>query len=111
MEFPSFIKSFHGLDIPFPDDVVKCHAVRSDRGLVVFFDFLKDMELPPHSHGPQWGTVLAGKVKFTIDGTTKTYGPGDTYDIPAGVVHSAVIPAGVKVVDVFAEADRYPLKD
>lgn len=110
MEYPDFIKSFPSLDVPFPEDVVVTRAIRSDRGLVVFFEFLKDMELPAHSHGPQWGTVLSGQIEFTIGGKTQTYGPGESYDIPAGVVHSAKIPAGLKAIDVFAEPDRYPLK-
>ncbi|MEE9428276.1 MAG: cupin domain-containing protein [Paracoccaceae bacterium] len=110
MQFPDFIKSFPDLDVPFPDDVVQCHAIQSNRGLVVFFDFIQDMNLPAHSHGAQWGTVLAGEVVFTIGDNTRTYGPGESYSIPAGVVHSAIIPAGTKVIDVFEEADRYPLK-
>jgi quercetin dioxygenase-like cupin family protein len=110
MQYPDFIKSFPGLDVPFPDDVVQIHAVRSDRGLVVFFNFLQDMVLPAHSHGAQWGTVLVGDIEFTIGDVTKIYRPGDTYDIPSGVVHSAHIPAGAKVIDVFEEPDRYPLK-
>lgn len=111
MDFPQFIKDFHALNVPFPEDVVKTHAVRSDRGLVVFFEFFKDMDLPPHSHGPQWGTVLEGEIEFTIGDETRVYRPGDSYDIPDGVVHSAKIPAGARVVDVFAESDRYPLID
>ena len=110
MQFPDFIKSFPGLDVPFPDDVVQIHAVRSDRGLVAFFDFLQDMVLPAHSHGAQWGTVLVGEIEFTIGGVIKKYGPGDTYSIPSGVVHSAHIAAGTKAIDVFEEPDRYHLK-
>ncbi len=110
MQLPGFIDGFHSLDVPFPEDVVSARAVRSDRGLVVFFTFHKDMDLPAHAHGPQWGTVLEGEITFTIGGETRVYRPGDSYDIPAGVSHSAHIPAGVKVIDVFEEADRYPLK-
>lgn len=110
MQFPEFIKSFPALDIPFPDDVVKSHAIRSDAGLVVFFDFQKDFVLPPHSHLAQWGTVLHGEIEFTIGGETKTMGPGAIYDIPSGVEHGAVIKAGTKVIDVFEEADRYPFR-
>ncbi|MGR3344500.1 MAG: cupin domain-containing protein [Paracoccaceae bacterium] len=110
MKYPDFIKSFPGLDVPFPDDVVQIHAIRSDRGLVVFFDFLQDMVLPAHSHGAQWGTVIAGEIELTIGDVTKTYRPGDTYDIGSGVVHRARIPAGAKVIDVFEEPDRYLLK-
>ncbi len=110
MPLPDFIMNFPALDVPFPEDVVKTRAIRSDAGLVVFFTFVKDMVLPPHSHKAQWGTVIAGEIEFTIDGKTRTYRPGDSYSIPAGVEHGAVIKAGSVVVDVFEEPDRYPIK-
>jgi quercetin dioxygenase-like cupin family protein len=110
MDFPAFIDDLPALAVPFPEDVVSARAIRSDAGLAVFFSFHKDMDLPPHSHGAQWGTVVAGRIVFTIGGETRTFGPGDSYDIPAGVVHGARIAAGTRVIDVFAEADRYPLR-
>ena len=110
MPFPDFIQQFPQIDIPFPDDVVQTRVLQSDAGLVVFFTFLQDMELPPHAHGAQWGTVIEGALELTIGGVTKTYHPGESYDIPAGVEHSAKVKAGARVVDAFEEADRYPLK-
>ncbi|MCK0151756.1 cupin domain-containing protein [Marivita sp. S6314] len=110
MPYPEFIESFPALDVPFPEDVVQTNVIRSDHGLVAFFTFDKDMELPPHAHGAQWGTVIEGEIELTIGGVTKTYRPGDSYDIPAGVEHGARIKAGTRAIDVFAEADRYPVK-
>lgn len=106
MNLPAFFDSMPALDVPFPEDVVSTYAIRSE----AFFRFHKDMDLPPHGHGPQWGSVIAGEIVFTIGEVTRTYGPGDSYDIPAGVEHSARIRAGTVAVDVFAEADRYPLR-
>jgi quercetin dioxygenase-like cupin family protein len=111
MAYPDFIAAFPKLDVPFPEDVVQSGVIRSDSGLVAFFSFLKDMELPVHSHGAQWGTVVAGEIEFTIGGETKTYRTGDSYSIPAGVEHGALITAGTRVIDVFEEADRYPIKE
>jgi quercetin dioxygenase-like cupin family protein len=102
--------AFPGLDVPFPEEVVRTAAIRSDHGLVVFFTFLKDMTLPVHAHGAQWGTVVEGEIVFTIGGETRTFRPGDSYSIPAGAEHGARIAAGTRVIDVFAEADRYPLR-
>lgn len=110
MPFPPFIEAFPSIDVPFPDDVVRTSVVRSDDGLVVFFTFLKDMTLPMHAHGAQWGTVIEGEIEFTIGGETRIYRPGDSYSIAAGVEHGAVIKAGTRVIDVFEEADRYPLR-
>jgi len=110
MNLPDFIQKFPSLDVPFPEDVVQTCAVRSDAGLVVFFTFLQDLVLPMHSHKAQWGTVVEGEIEFTIGGVTRVYGPGDSYSIPSGVEHGANIKAGTKVIDIFEEADRYPLR-
>jgi hypothetical protein len=62
---------------------------------------------PEHAHGAQWGVVLEGAIDFTIDGETRTYSAGDTYFVPDGAAHSAVIHPGYVGIDVFADADRY----
>jgi quercetin dioxygenase-like cupin family protein len=108
--FAAFIDNLPALAIPFPEDAVGARALRSDRGLVVFFTFHKDVVLPEHAHGPQWGTLVAGEITMTIDGETRTMRPGDHWDIPDGAVHSVHITAGSQVIDVFAEPDRYPLR-
>lgn len=110
MPYPAFMNAFPGIDVPFPEDVVQTRAIRSDAGLVCFFTFVKEMRLPMHSHGAQWGTVVEGEIEFTIADDTRTYRPGDSYSIPAGVMHGALIRAGTRVIDVFEEPDRYPLK-
>ena len=111
MPFPDFITAFPRIAVPFPEDVVQTAVVRSDAGLVVFFTFLQDFRLPLHAHGAQWGTVIEGEIEFTIGGETKVYRPGNSYAIPAGVEHGAKIRAGTRVIDVFAEADRYAIRD
>ncbi len=110
VEYPDFIKSFPSIETPFSDDDVKCYAIKSDHGLAILFEFLNDFTLPPHSHLGQWGTVIEGSVTLTIDGETQTYLPGQSYNIPAGVVHSGEITAGTKALDVFEENDRYALR-
>ncbi|MES2143130.1 MAG: cupin domain-containing protein [Pseudomonadota bacterium] len=111
MPFPAFFTAFPGLDVPFPANIVQTAAIRSDKGLVAFFTFLKDLTLPMHAHGAQWGSVIEGEIVFTIGGVTRIYGPGDSYSIPAGVPHGAQIRAGTRVIDVFEEPDRYTLKE
>ena len=110
MAFPDFFKAFPRIAVPFAEDVVQTAAVKSDAGLVAFFTFLKDMELPMHAHGAQWGAVIEGEIEFTIGGETKIYRPGDSYLIPEGVIHGAMIKAGTRVIDVFQEADRYVIR-
>lgn len=110
MQFPNVITRLPQAELPFPVSAVKASVIQSDNGQFIFFDIMEDVELPPHSHQAQWGTVLEGRMQMTIGGDTKTYGPGEAYFIPAGVVHSAKIPAGTKVIDFFEETDRYKLR-
>lgn len=110
MRLPEIITSLPEIDMPFPPTKVKANALKSDRGLLVFFQILEDTELPPHSHKAQWGTVLDGHIELTIGDETRTYGPGDSYNIPAGVMHSGKLPAGAKIIDFFEEPDRYKLR-
>lgn len=107
MQYPDIIKRLPAADLPFDDTAVRSHMLPSKEGLLVFFEFLQDFDLPAHSHGGQWGTVLDGEIEFTIGDDTRVYRPGDSYDIPAGTMHSARITAGTKVIDFFEEADRY----
>ncbi|MBA84971.1 cupin domain-containing protein [Thalassobius sp. S69A] len=109
MDFPGFIQRFPGLETPFAKEDVTIRALGSDDGMVAFFHFHRDVLLPPHSHLGQWGTVIEGEIELTIGDQTRVYRVGQSYDIPAGVEHSARIKAGAKVIDVFEEGDRYPL--
>ena len=110
MELPEMITRLPEAELPFPSSSVKTSVLQSDNGQLVFFQILKDVELPAHSHKGQWGTVLEGQVELTIGGETRKHGPGSSYYIPAGVVHGAKIPAGAKIIEFFEEPDRYRLK-
>ena len=110
MELPDMIARLPEADLPFPASALKTGVLQSGDGQLVFFQIFRDIEIPPHSHKGQWGVVLEGEIEMTVGGETRTYGPGDTYYIPAGVVHSAKVPAGAKAIDFFEEPDRYKLK-
>lgn len=110
MPLPDFIRAMPALDLPFPDDTVTTNALRSEAGLVVFFMFHKEVDLPAHSHKGQWGTVIQGSIELSMDGTRRTYRPGESYFIPSGTVHAVRIPAGTIALDVFEEPDRYRLR-
>jgi|OM-RGC.v1.028695513 Uncharacterized conserved protein, contains double-stranded beta-helix domain len=105
--FPAMFARLPLADLPLPPETVEGRMLAAPEGLAVFFTFHRDVTLPAHSHGAQWGTVLAGSVTLTVEGETRTYRPGESYFIPAGAVHAAEVPAGSKVLDVFEEADRY----
>lgn len=110
MELPEIITRLPEAELPFPSTTVKTSVLQSEQGQLVFFQILKAVELPAHSHKGQWGTVLEGQVELTIGRETRMHGPGSSYYIPAGVVHSARVPAGANVIEFFEEPDRYRLK-
>ena len=110
VELPEFIKAFPSADLPLPEEKVSSKAMKTDSGLMVIFLVHDDVEIPPHEHKGQWGTVIEGQIELTIGGESRIYRPGEYYDIPAGVVHSAKIPAGTKILELFEEPDRYNLK-
>ena len=110
MDLPEMITRLPEADLPIPPSKVKTHVLPSDRGQLVFFHILEDVEIPPHSHKAQWGTVLEGEIEVTIGGEARVYKPGTSYYIPSGVVHSAKARAGAKVIDLFEEPDRYPIR-
>lgn len=110
MDLPDFIRALPSIDVPLPEDVLTTNALQSAHGLGVFFTAHQDINLPPHSHKGQWGTVLVGSLELTIDGETTRYLPGQSYTIPAGTVHAVRVPAGSIVFDVFEEPDRYALR-
>lgn len=111
MDIPAFIQAFPALDLPFPDSVVTTSVIRSEAGLMVMFAFHEDFSLPEHHHKAQWGNVIEGQVELTINGQSRTYLPGESYSIPSGVPHAVKVTAGTKVIDIFEEPDRYPLRN
>lgn len=110
MELPDIITRLPEAELPFASSAVKTSVLQSAQGQLVFFEILEDVEVPAHSHKGQWGTVLEGEVELTIGGKTRMYGPGSSYYIAPGVVHSAKASAGSKVIDFFEEPDHYKLK-
>jgi quercetin dioxygenase-like cupin family protein len=68
------------------------------------------VELSPNTHVPdhqhpneQLGLVLRGSMTFTIGGERRELKAGDTYNIPANVLHGVVAgPDGGVAIDVFS---------
>jgi quercetin dioxygenase-like cupin family protein len=107
--FADFIKALPQADIPMEGPLA--YLLTGGPCQVVFFDLPAGSEVPPHSHGAQWGIVVDGELELTIGGQNKTYRQGDSYFIGDGVVHSGKIESRCQVIDVFADADRYQPKD
>ena len=110
MELPEIITRLPEVELPIPSTTVLTSLLQSEHGQLVFFQILKDVELPPHSHRGQWGTVLEGTVELTVSGTTQVHSAGGSYYIPAEAIHSAKLMAGTKIIEFFEEPDRYKQK-
>ena len=106
--FPGWMESLPEVDAPFTG--LEGRLISGSRGQVVFFRAEEDFEVPPHSHGAQWGIVVSGRLELTVSEETGVYGPGDTYSIGGGEEHSARLEAGSCVIDVFQDPDRYTAK-
>ncbi len=106
--YAGWIQSLPEVDTPFTG--LDGRLMSSPHGQTVFFRAEEEFEVPPHSHGAQWGIVVTGRLHLTIDGESGVYEPGETYDIPAGAEHSARLEAGTCVIDVFQDPDRYAAK-
>ena len=101
-------RSLPQVDTPFTG--LEGRLLSGPHGQTVFFRAEEEFEVPPHSHGAQWGVVVTGRLHLSIDGEGATYEPGDTYDIGAGEEHSARLEAETCVIDVFQDPDRYTPK-
>lgn len=106
--YAAWIDALPRVDTPFSG--LDGGLLSSPHGQAVFFRAEREFEVPPHAHGGQWGIVVTGTLHLTVDGERGTYAPGDTYDIPAGAEHSAILEAGTCVIDVFQDPDRYGAK-
>ena len=107
--FPEFITDLPEANIPFPG--VKGWISQAPGHQIIFMDIEPIGSVAPHRHGEQWGIVVEGEMELTIGGVTHLYRAGDSYHIPADVEHSATFPTHVRVIDVFADADRYRPKE
>ena len=107
--FPGFIRALPMVDSPLAS--LRGWMLQTRQGLAMFYEIPDGVDVPEHAHGAQWGVVLEGTVEFTIGGEVRTYGRGDTYYVPDGVVHRAVISPGYVGIDVFADADRYRARE
>ena len=104
--FPDMITRLPEADVAFPK--FKGWIFQGKEDQIVFLEADTTYE-EPHSHGAQYTMVLRGEITITIGNEAKRYGPSDTFYIPNGVVHSAVIHNPYSCV-VYFEGQRYKPK-
>ena len=106
--YPEMIQNLPEIEIPI--NGIRGWLLQSSNKQVVFFEIEPVGIMPDHSHCAQWGIVVNGEMELTTDDQTRIYRKGDSYFIPAGIVHSANFPTKVMVIDVFDDPERYKLK-
>jgi quercetin dioxygenase-like cupin family protein len=75
-----------------------------------FFEASTTIHVPEHSHAGQWGIVVSGQVDLTIGGILHVCTAGVSYNIPAGVPHSAIVYAETVFIDVW-EGQRLKVEE
>jgi len=86
---------------------IKAWVLQSAAHQLVFFEMEPHAQVPVHSQSsPQWGIMLKGKMRLTIDGKTHFIRKGDEYVIPAKAKHHATFPSKSRVIDFFSEKAR-----
>lgn len=107
--FPAVIKNLPEANLPFKG--VKAWILQSEKHQLIFFEMQSTVLVPEHRHSyPQWGMVIEGKMKLTVNGKTKTINKGDDYLIPAKAKHRAKFLTETQVIDLFSEKTRYKIK-
>lgn len=74
-----------------------------ERTLLTEFRMAAGSILPPHAHPhEQTGYLVAGRIRFTVDGASFDAGPGDSWCFGGNVVHSAEILEESLAIEVFS---------
>jgi len=74
-----------------------------DRTLLTEFRMAAGSILPTHAHPQeQTGYLVAGRIRFTVDGTSFEAGPGDSWCFAGNVAHAAEILEDTLAIEVFS---------
>jgi len=83
---------------------------QGDSFQIVFFEVKAGRTIPPHSHREQFGFLIKGSLTLTIGDTTHDLKTGDSYYIPAEVIHHGTFTSDTLAMDFFAEPNRYQIE-
>lgn len=84
-------------------EAVRARRMEGERITFALLELAPNAVVPEHRHeNEQLGMVITGEMRFTIDGETRTLGPGGTWRILSNTPHDVVAgPDGAVVIDVF----------
>ncbi len=85
----------------FPGVAIRTVAGKAMMLSMVTFEPGSTVSDHAHPH-EQMGVMISGRLEFTVGGTTRVLGPGDSWRIPGGVLHRVRALDGPAVaLDVF----------
>jgi quercetin dioxygenase-like cupin family protein len=89
-------------------DTVKARRVEGEHITLAVVELAPNAVVPEHRHAnEQLGMVITGQMHFTVEGESRTLGPGGTWRILGDRPHDVVAgPEGAVVIDVFS-----PIRD
>lgn len=84
-------------------ETVHARRVQGERITLAIVELDPNAVVVEHRHAnEQLGMVIRGQMRFTVDGETRTLGPGETWRILGDRPHDVVAgPEGAVVIDVF----------
>jgi quercetin dioxygenase-like cupin family protein len=88
---------------------VRGHTLKNDEKQVTFLSFEAGTVVPDHSHGAQWGYLVAGEMTLQIEDRTELFSAGDIYYIPAATSHRTSFSKDSYVIDMGDDPHRYPV--
>lgn len=85
-------------------DSVRARRVQGESITLAVVELAPNAVVPEHRHvAEQLGLVIRGEMHFTLDGETRTLGPGGTWRILSNLPHNVQAgPDGAVVIDVFS---------
>jgi len=85
-------------------DAVRARRVQGESITLAVVELGPNAVVPEHRHvAEQLGMVIKGEMHFTLDGETRTLGPGGTWRILSNLPHTVQAgPEGAVVIDVFS---------
>lgn len=85
-------------------ETVRARRVQGERITLAVVELDPNAVVAEHRHAnEQLGMVIRGQMHFTVDGETRTLGPGETWRIQGDRPHDVVAgPEGAVVIDVFS---------
>ncbi|MDJ0656228.1 MAG: cupin domain-containing protein [Xanthomonadales bacterium] len=83
--YPDRIRS-----LPLYDGRFDAYRLRAEGSDVLFASYPAGAAIPAHRHDTDnYGVIIRGELILHMGGTTRRYGVGDWYHVPAGQEHAA----------------------